>query len=302
LNRSDLAAGVRFMLGGAFFFSLMTLMVKWVGRTLPSHEIVLARGVVTLILSYGMVRRAQLSPWGTRKSILAVRGLLGFAALTCFYFAVTRLPLAEVTVLQYTSPIWTALIAVPLLGEPITARVFGACFFSLAGVLLIARPDFLFGAGSSSLDLVAVGIALFSAVLSSGAYVSVRYASKTEHTLVIIFYFALFSTLGAIPLAAPVALWPRGAEWLVLLGVGVTTQAAQICLTRGLSLVPAGRAITIGYAQILFAALWGVLFFSEYLDLWTILGTCLIIMGTAIVSIRGRTVSTPSSVDASGAD
>jgi drug/metabolite transporter (DMT)-like permease len=172
----------------------------------------------------------------------------------------------------------------------------------LIGVALIARPDFLFGGGSSNLDMVAVGIALVSSFLSSGAYISVRKASKTEHTLVIIFYFALFSTIFAILLAAPVALWPRGAEWLLLLGVGVTTQAAQICLTRGLSLIPAGRAITIGYAQILFAGLWGALFFFEYPDLWTVVGACLVVLGTAIVSIRGRTVSAPSSVDPSGSD
>lgn len=302
MNRKDLAAGVRYMLAGAFFFSVMTLLVKLAGRRLPSHEIVLARGIVTLILSYGLVKRARLSPWGTNKGILAVRGVFGFAALTCFYFAVTRLPLAEVTVLQYTSPIWTALIAVPLLGEPISKSVFRACFFSLVGVSLIARPDFLFGGGSAGLDLTAVGIALLSAFLSSGAYVAVRRASKTEHTLVIIFYFALFSTVGAMPLAAPVALWPRGTEWLVLLGVGVATQAAQVCLTRGLSLIPAGRAITIGYAQILFAALWGAVFFAEYPDLLTVIGAVLVILGTAIVSIRGRTVSTPSSVDPSGSD
>jgi drug/metabolite transporter (DMT)-like permease len=222
--------------------------------------------------------------------------------LTCFYFAVTRLPLAEVTVLQYTSPIWTALIAVPMLGEPISSRVFGACACSLVGVALIARPDFLFGGGSASLDLTVVGIALFSAVLSSGAYVAVRRASRTEHTLVIIFYFALFSTVGAIPLAAPVALWPRGTEWLLLLGVGVATQAAQLCLTRGLSLVPAGRAITIGYAQILFAALWGAVFFAEYPNLWTVIGAFMVIVGTAIVSVRGRVHATPSSVDPSASD
>jgi drug/metabolite transporter (DMT)-like permease len=302
LNRKDLATGVRYMLAGAFCFSVMTLLVKLAGRRLPSNEIVLARGIVTLILSYGLVKRARLSPWGKRKGILAVRGLLGFAALTCYYFAVTRLPLAEVTVLHYTSPIWTALVAVPFLGEPITSRVFVACFFSLAGVSLIARPDFLFGGVSSNLDLTAVGIALLGAVLSSGAYVSVRRASQTEHTWVIIYHFALYSTVGAIPLAAPVALWPRGAEWLVLLGVGVMTQAAQVCLTRGLSLVPAGRAITIGYAQILFAALWGAVFFAEYPDLLTVVGAVMVVLGTAIVSIRGKTVSTPSSVDPSGSD
>jgi drug/metabolite transporter (DMT)-like permease len=81
---------------------------------------------------------------------------------------------------------------------------------------------------------------------------------------------------------------------LVLAGVGVTTQVAQWFLTRGLSLVPAGRAITVGYSQILFAALWGILFFAEYPDLWTIAGACLVVLGTAFVSFpEKKAVSIP---------
>ena len=84
---SILPAGVRFMLASAFFFSLMSLLVKVAGRGLPSQEIVLVRGVVTLVLSYWMVKRARIYPWGNRRWILVLRGLLGFAALSCFYFA-----------------------------------------------------------------------------------------------------------------------------------------------------------------------------------------------------------------------
>ena len=293
-NPKDVQAGVRFMLAAAFSFSVMTLLVKIAGQTLPSHEIVFARGIVTLVLSYGWVRQAGVSLWGERKGILVVRGLLGFVALTCFYYAVTQLPIAVATVLHYTSPIWTSLIAVPLLKEPITSRVCGACLLSFVGVTFIARPGFLFSGATSGLDLVAVGVVLVGSLLSSGAYVSVREASKTEHTSVIIFYFALISTMGSVPLAWPVAVWPTAWGWLVLAGVGVTTQVAQIFLTRGLSLVPAGRAMTVGYTQILFAALWGMLFFAEYPDLWTVAGALLVILGTAVVGFpEKKAVSIP---------
>jgi drug/metabolite transporter (DMT)-like permease len=165
---------------------------------------------------------------------------------------------------------------------------------SFAGVILIARPGFLFGETMSTLSLYSVGVALAGSVLSSGAYVFVREASKTEHTTVIIFYFAFISAVGPIPLAWPQAVWPTTWEWLVLAGVGVTTQVAQWFLTRGLSLVPAGRAITVGYSQILFAALWGILFFAEYPDLWTIAGAFLVVLGTAFVSFpEKKAVSIP---------
>lgn len=274
------------MVASAFFFSVMSLFVKAAGQRIPSQEIVLARGLISLILTVGMVRRAGLAPWGKRKGILLLRGILGLAALNCFYYALTKLPLAEATMLQYTSPIWTDLIAAPLLGEAITVRVLGASLVSFTGVALITRPAFLFGELAADLDLTAVGVALVGALLSSGAFVAIREASKTEHSLVIIFYFSLLSTVGPLPLVAPVAIFPRGTEWLLLVGVGVATQAAQVFLTRGLSLVPAGRAMSIAYMQILFAALWGILFFSEVPDLWTVIGAIAVILASAAVSFR----------------
>lgn len=282
--------GVRYMLASAFFFSVMTLFVKVAGQHLPSQEIVWARGLMTSILTYGMIRRAGLSPWGRRPGILVIRGLVGFVALMCFYFALTELPIAEATVLQYTSPIWTSLIAAPLLGEKMTSKVLGASLISFTGVALIARPGFLFGDLSSDLNMMAVGIALVGALFSAGAYVAIREASKTDHAFVIIYYFALVSAIGPMPVVASTALWPRGMDWLALLGVGVVTQIAQVCLTRGLSLVPAGRAMTIAYTQILFAALWGALFFAEYPDSWTVFGAVLVIIGAAAVSLREQPV------------
>ncbi len=293
-EQQDLRAGVRYMLTASLSFSLMTLLVKVAGQRLPSHEIVWVRGIVTVILAYGMVRQAGVSPWGNRKKILLLRGMFGFTALTCFYYATTKLPLAVVTVLHYLSPIWTSLIAVPLLKEPITARVGGACLMSSLGVLLITRPGFLFAGSSAGLDMFAVGVVLVSSVLSSCAYVCVREASKTEQTSVIIFYFALISAFGPIPLALPVVIWPTAGEWLVLVGVGVATQVAQVFLTRGLRRIPAGRAITVGYAQILFAATWGMLFFAEYPDLMTVAGACLVVLGTVLVGFpEKKAVSIP---------
>ena len=71
-------AGVRYMLASAFFFSLMSLQVKLVGRNLPSQEIVLARGVVSLVLAYVLLKRTRVQPWGNRRWILITRGVLGF--------------------------------------------------------------------------------------------------------------------------------------------------------------------------------------------------------------------------------
>lgn len=281
-----LSPGSRYMVGSAFFFSLMSLLVKVAGQRLPSQEVVLARGVVNLVLTYALVRQAGVSPWGNRRGVLVLRGAFGFLALSSFYYALTRLPLAETTVLQYTSPIWTAVIAAWFLRERLTAVVVGSILVGFAGIALIARPEFLFGGGAAEFDLFPVGVALFGAFMSGCAYVTVREASKTEHPLVIVFYFTIVTVAGATPWVVPTAVMPMPGEWLALLGVGIATQFGQVYLTRGLSLEPAGRAMAIGYLQILFAGIWGALFFREFPGPLSLLGSALVVAGTLAVAVR----------------
>jgi drug/metabolite transporter (DMT)-like permease len=282
--------GVRYMLASAFFFSLMSLLVKLAGRVLPVQEIIFARAVVSLILSYWLVRRAGVPMWGNphRRWILVLRGLIGFAAMSCFYFALTRIPIAEATVLHFTSPMWTALLAGLFLGERVTRRVIASIAVSFAGVLLITRPALLFGAAAAQVDLLGVGVGLLGAMLSSGAYVAVREASKTEDPLIIVFYFPLVTIPATAPFWSSFEL-PHGWTWLVLLGVGVSTQLAQVFLTRALSLQPAARAITIGYSQIVFVTIWGVIFFAEFLNTWSAVGSLLVIAGTLAIATGQRT-------------
>ncbi len=276
------SAGVAYMAAAALFFSLMSVLVKVAGARLPAQEIVLARVVVTLILSYAMVRRAGLSPWGTRRRALALRGLLGFTALSCYYWTLTTLPLAEATTIHHVAPLFTALGAWLLLGERAGAPALIAIALGLVGVALVAQPGALLG--GAGLDGVAVAVALTGAFCSGMAYVTVRQLSRHEDPLVIVFYFPLVALPLAIPWTVPVAVWPTALEWLVLLGVGVCTQIAQVCLTRGLSLERAGRASSVGYLQVAFAVGWGALVFAEPPGWTTLAGASLIVGGTLLVA------------------
>ena len=140
--------GLRYMAIGAFWFSLMSLLVKVAGERLPSQEIVLVRAVITLWLSYLLVRRTGVNIWGKNKRLLLVRGLLGFTALSFFYYSLVHLPLAEASIIQYTNPIFTAILAALLLREHMGRWDVGGVLVSFLGVLLIARPEFLFGSAS----------------------------------------------------------------------------------------------------------------------------------------------------------
>ncbi|HUE76722.1 MAG TPA: DMT family transporter, partial [Longimicrobiales bacterium] len=261
-SRWGIPVGLRYMAGAAFFFSVMSLLVKIAGQRLPTQEVVLARSAVGALLSWSVLRARGVSVLGNRRGLLLVRAVLGYGALSCFFYALVHLPLADATVIQYTNPVFTALLAAVLLSERLRLREVGLVLVSLAGVVLMARPVFLFGGISERLDMVAAAIALLGAVLSAGAYVTVRKLGATEDPLVIVFYFAALSTIGSLPLTAMDAVMPTAAEWVVLGGIGVLTQFGQVLMTKGLRAEAAGRAMAVGYMQIVFAAIWGALFFA----------------------------------------
>ena len=121
------------MIASALSFSAMSALVKLVGERLPSQEIVVARAIVSLVLSGALLRRAGVSPWGRDRRWLWIRGLLGFGGLSCLYGAVTHLPLAETTMLQHLHPPLAALFAGLFLGERVPRRIFFATTASFAG-------------------------------------------------------------------------------------------------------------------------------------------------------------------------
>jgi drug/metabolite transporter (DMT)-like permease len=280
--------GMRYMAAGAFFFSLMSLLVKLAGSRLPSQEVVMGRAIVTMILSAGAVRHAGVSPWGTRRGLLTLRGVFGFLALSCFYHSLTHLPIADATVIQYTNPVYAGLLAVPLLGERLRRREVLSVLASMVGVVLVMRPAFLFGGSAHALPPLTVGIGLLGAMCSSAAYITVRKLGKTEHPSVIIAYFSIISVLASVPVALPGWIWPTPTEWLVIVGIGVTTQFGQTAITHGLRMERAGTATATGYLQIVFAALWGVLFFAEVPDAGTLLGTVVIVGSTLALAPRSK--------------
>lgn len=273
--------GIAYMAGSAACFSVMSALVKLAGERLPAAQIVSVRAAVTLALSWVMVRRAGLSPWGNHRAKLALRGLLGFAALSCYYWTLTRLPLAEATVIHHLAPVFTALGAWAVLGERAGAPAVAALGLGLAGVALVARPDLASGAG---LEPAALAVALLGAACSGSAYVAVRSLSRHEDPLVIVLFFPLVALPLSLPWAAAAWVAPTAAEWLALLGVGVSTQAAQVCLTRGLALERAGRATAVGYLQVALAVGWGALWFGEWPAPSTLAGAALIVAGTALIA------------------
>ena len=295
-NREQESGPALWMLSSALSFSLMSVFVKAVGERIPVAEVVLARSLVSLVPSVLMLRQAGLSPWGNRRWLLVLRGAIGTGALLCVFAALEQLPLAPATVLQYLQPTITALLAWLLLKERLGGRIILAALLGWLAVVLLSSPaelsgllgplaGTLLGHSSMPLPLTGVLLALGGAVLSACAYVSVRALGRSEHPLVIVFYFPLVGLVLTLPAVIAEPVLPSMREALALVGVGLFTQLGQIGVTRGLLRLPAARATAMSYGQVPLAALWGWCFFREPLDPDTAMAALLVLAAT-LLSLR----------------
>ena len=270
----------------------MSACVKYVSNYgIPLFEIVAARALVSLIISYLDVKRKGISIWGHNKPLLFLRGAVGTAALMCVYYAVTILPLAEATILQYVHPIFTALLGVLFLKERVQQSTMICIAFCLAGLFVMVQPN-MHNEITNELPLFSIMIALCGAFGSSIAYVIVRKLSQTEDSSVIIFYFPLV----ALPISTILIwnnfVWPSLFLTIMLVFVGIFTQIGQYGLTKAMQTQAAGKASAYSYIQIVFSTLLGVWVFNEIPSIWTYLGGGLIITG-ALINVFGKQLLTP---------
>lgn len=274
--------GVQYMLISALGFALMSAAVKYVSHYgIPVFEIVAARALVSLIISYIDVKRKKISVWGNNRPLLIARGAVGTVALFCVYYSITTLPLAEATILQYVHPVFTALIAFLFLREKVQLSTAICIALSLVGLGVMVYPNFD-ATISADLPMFSVAIALVGAFGSSIAYVIVRKLSRTEDSSVIIFYFPLMALPVSIALIFDSFVMPSFWVLILLILVGIFTQIGQLGLTKAMQTQSAGKASAYSYVQIVFTAILGAVFFNEIPTIWTFLGGVLIVSGAMI--------------------
>lgn len=285
---SAIPIGIRFMLLSAFGFAVMSACVKYVSlHGIPLFEIVAARALVSLIISYTDVKRKGLSLFGNNKPLLLLRGVLGTAALMCVYYAVTTLPLAEATVLQYMHPVFTAVLGFIVLKERLQGATLVSIVLCLGGLYLMVQPN-LNTSIDSALPPFSVAIALLGALGSSVAYVIVRKLSRSEDSSVIILYFPMVALPVSMVLMWPDFVMPSLPLTFLLVLVGVFTQIGQYGLTKAMQTQQAGEASAYAYVQIVFSTLIGIAVFQELPSMWTYLGGGLIVAGALFNALGHR--------------
>ncbi|AAZ25760.1 MULTISPECIES: DMT family transporter [Colwellia] len=280
--KNSVPMSVWYMLISALGFALMAACVKEVsGLGIPVLEIVAARAIVSGIISYADIKRKKISLWGHNKALLIARGTVGSFALMFVYYAVTTLPLAEATVLQYLHPVFTAVLAVFFLKETIQRSTIACIAISLLGLFIIIQPNLQLD-NAIHYPWISIGAAVMGAFGSAVAYVIIKKLTKTDDSSVIIFYFPLVALPISVVMLGSDFVVPSLAATGLLVLVGIFTQVGQVGLTKALHSADANKATAYAYVQVLFSVFIGWAYFSEVPMATTIMGGGFIMVGALI--------------------
>ncbi len=287
--------GVLLKLASVLLLVGLAACVKYLGSAIPSGETVFVRGIISMIVLVFIAWRVEglhLLKTSNLKSH-ALRSLSGTASMFCWFTALTLIPLADFTAINFTAPMFLTVLAMVFLGERIHRYRWTALGVGFLGVLIMVGPHLSFS--SSSLG---VGLALAAAVSSALAMMFLRSMSGSggEHAITITFYFALTSTVcGAVT-----AFWgwpmPTGRQWLFIVLIGLFGVLGQLLMTLSYRYAEASTIAPLDYTNLLFAVLLGYFFFGEtpHVSVW--IGAPLVIAAGLIILWREYTASRARSV------
>ncbi len=272
------------LLLGSLSFSLMTVCVKKIDNRIPIFELVFFRSILSLIITYIILKKRNINPWGINKFLLTLRGALGTIALLCVFYAIRNMPLSIATVIQYTYPIFISIFSVIFINEKLNKFIILALFIGWLGILIILNP-YKLSFIDINLRTSSLIIAFIGAICTSLAYITVKKLSEKEDIFVIIKYFPLISTIILFPIVIFNWVTPQVSDLMWIIGIGFFTQLGQTFLTFGIKNLPTTQAATINYCQVFFGSLWGIYFFNENISINFIFGSILVLLGT-IISTR----------------
>lgn len=271
----NIKLGSAWMVIAAFLFAVMGILVKnaSIRFHMNAYELAFWRSLLpALMIATNVMWHKQT----LKTSFIAGhlwRGTAGTAALLLSFYGLQYLPLATSVTLSYTSAIFIALLSLIWLKEKPSLKTWSALSLGLLGIALILRPAFEANLWFETL------LNLSSGIFSAFALLQVRELShKGEPIWRIVFYFSLVGTTGAALMATWVG-WhkPSLASLPYLLGVGVSGLLAQLAMTRAYH---EGEKFTVGalsYLTIVFSTIYGVVFLSEPVDFWEVIGILTVI-------------------------
>jgi drug/metabolite transporter (DMT)-like permease len=261
-------------------FVAVTASVKMVGTEVPAPQSAFLRyalGLVFLIPMWPAVRAARLDrkTWG----LFGLRGLAHSVAVILWFFSMTRIPIADVTALNYLNPIYVMLLAVVLLKERLGPWRIASVGVAFLGTLVIVRPGF------REIDIGHIAM-LFTAVAMAGSYFLAKILTGHAKPQVVVFMLSVIVPIVLLPYA--IIVWvPIGWEqlgWLLLTAVFAT--AGHYTMTLAFAAAPLTVTQPVTFLQLVWATLLGVLVFGEPADAFVMLGGAMIIASISVVTWR----------------
>ncbi|KAF9441544.1 drug/metabolite transporter superfamily [Macrolepiota fuliginosa MF-IS2] len=309
--------GLLLVVASQIFLSLMNLAAKKLNSIDPPVsilEIILVRMGITYICSTTyMLSTGVPDPFTGPKGVrllLAFRGFAGFFGLFGIYFSLQFLSLSDATVLTFLAPLCTSVTGALFLGEKFTRREAFAALLSLVGVILIARPPFIFGSNNTQIPdvihqgdntdaptnevtpeerLIAVGVGLVGVLGATGAYTSLRAIGKRAHPLHSLVSYStqsvIVASIGMIVTKTPFIM-PTRLDWFAMLVmIGIFGFNAQVLLTMGFARETAGRCSMGMYTQIIFATILEQIFYHTTPAILSVIGTLIIISCALYIAV-----------------
>ncbi len=272
--------GVFWMFVTGLLFVGVTAVVKAMGTRIPAAESAFLRYVIGLVFLIPMLRpllRARLT--GRQLALFGARGLMHTGGVTLWFFAMARIPIADVTAMNYLSPVYVTLGAALFLGEPLAMRRVLAVVAALLGALIILRPGFR-EVGPGHLAMV------FTAMFFGASYLLAKLMADETNAVVVVAMLSITVTIGLAPLAAAVWVTPTFGELAMLALVAALATAGHYTMSLGLAAAPVTATQPVSFLQLVWATMLGVFVFGEAVDVWVLVGGAVIFGSVGFITWR----------------
>jgi len=272
--------GVFWMVVSGLLFVGVTALVKYLGTDIPAPQAAFIRYALGLVFLLPMIRpilRADLSAkqWG----LFAARGLAHSIGVALWFFAMARIPIADVTAMNYLAPIYVTIGAALFLGERLALRRVLAVVVALIGALIILRPGFR-EIGSGHFAMLAV------AVVFAASYLLAKLLTDQTNAVIVVGMLSFWVTLGLAPMAAHVWVTPDLHTVLVLFVVACLATAGHYTMTLAFRSAPLTVTQPVTFLQLVWAVSVGTLFFGEAVDIWVVIGGLVILASVSFMTWR----------------
>ena len=273
-SQSHALRGVLWMLCAVLSFAVMAVAVRELLRHMAILEILALRTLVTLLLVSSTIARHGFAPLRTgRFPVHATRAVLHLAGQFCWMYAIGALTLATVFAIEFTMPVWTAILAALFLGEHLNRGRVTQLVLGLVGVAIILRPGF--GAFHPAALVMVLGSMFYA-----GNMIFTKRLSSTDSALAVTFWMSAVQMPITMAAALPGWVAPGITDLPWILAIGAGSFAAHYSMTRAMKLADATVVVPIDFIRLPLIAVVGALFYAEPFDPMVIVGAAVIFVGT----------------------